>query len=74
MVVATYAAILWLLEVGDLKLAMSSAVVRYEDEEHPGVCQAMEQAARSFMFDCDANKLEGDAEEQQQCKVEEIDV
>lgn len=46
---------------------------RYEDEQHPGVCQAMEQAARSFMFDCDGNSLEVESAQQPQCSVEEIE-
>ncbi|WIA33946.1 hypothetical protein OEZ86_007041 [Tetradesmus obliquus] len=44
----------------------------YEDEEHPGVCQAMEHAARCFMFDADAAQVEGhDGEGQEQLQMQQ---
>lgn len=33
---------------------------RYEDESHPGVCAAMEHAARCFVWDCDAAAVSSD--------------
>lgn len=49
----------------------------YEDEDHPGVCQAMEHAARCFMFDADAAIVEQDGQqltqEQQQMQQEGTD-
>jgi hypothetical protein len=45
---------------------------RYEDEEHPGVCQAMEHAARCFMFDADAAHVEGhEGEGQEQLQMQQ---
>ncbi|KAF6255311.1 hypothetical protein COO60DRAFT_1641647 [Scenedesmus sp. NREL 46B-D3] len=48
----------------------------YEDEEHPGVCQAMEHAARCFMFDANAAQVEGhegNGQEQLQMQQEAAD-